>query len=145
MIAKKYKDLKIDKWILRGDEMAKTQKRQRTVTAYKKQADAMLEKAKILGIEEDYPFITRFEAYKTQVNILRTLEKTMKEIGPTVEKEYVKGRKNVCINPAISEYNKTCTAANSTIKTLKDIYPELFKIEEGEDAFLTFISDGEAT
>ena len=35
-----------------------------------------------------------------------------------VTKEYVKGRANLVANPAISEYNKTSTAANQTVQTL---------------------------
>ena len=41
--------------------------------------------------------------------------------GPVIEKEYVKGRPNVCTNPAIQDYNRTATAANSTVHTLIDI------------------------
>ena len=33
----------------------------------------------------------------------------------------MKGRKNVYTNPAISEYNKTSTAANQTVQTLMKI------------------------
>lgn len=52
------------------------------------------------------------------MQIMAELEKQIKELGPVVTKEYVKGRQNVCTNPAISEYNKTATAANNTVSTL---------------------------
>ena len=48
-------------------------------------------------------------------------EKVIKKEGTLVEKEYVKGRKNLVANPAIAEYNKTTTSANGTITTLMKI------------------------
>ena len=56
-----------------------------------------------------------------QMVILSKLEAAITEYGPTVEKEYVKGRQNLVANPAISEYNKTATAANGTVATLINI------------------------
>lgn len=53
------------------------------------------------------------------MQILSELEKAIKEHGSTVVKEYVKGRENLCVNPAITEYNKTATAANGTVSTLQ--------------------------
>lgn len=52
------------------------------------------------------------------MRILTELEKSIAEHGATVTKEYVKGRQNLVANPAISEYNKTSTAANGTVSTL---------------------------
>ena len=45
--------------------------------------------------------------------------------GATVTKEYVKGRQNLVANPAITEYNKTATAANGTVSTLINIVKSL--------------------
>ena len=42
-----------------------------------------------------------------------------------VEKEYVKGRKNVYSNPAIDQYNKTSSAANNTVGMLVNIIKNL--------------------
>jgi hypothetical protein len=42
----------------------------------------------------------------------------------------VKGRKNIVANPAITEYNKTATAANGTVGTLLNILKNLPKEEE---------------
>ncbi|MBF1332077.1 MAG: hypothetical protein HXM66_04790 [Mogibacterium diversum] len=53
--------------------------------------------------------------------MLDKLEKVIKKEGTLVEKEYVKGRKNLVANPAIAEYNKTTTSANGTITTLMKI------------------------
>ena len=49
----------------------------------------------------------------------------MKTTGTMITKTYVKGRENLCTNPAIAEYNKTSTAANSTVSTLIQIIDKL--------------------
>lgn len=59
------------------------------------------------------------------MKILADLEVAIKEYGATVTKEYVKGRQNLVANPAITEYNKTATAANGTVTTLIKIVESL--------------------
>lgn len=59
------------------------------------------------------------------MKILSDLEKAIEEYGATVTKEYVKGRQNLVANPAITEYNKTATAANGTVSTLINIIKTL--------------------
>ena len=59
------------------------------------------------------------------MQILSDLEKAIQEHGATVTKEYVKGRQNLVANPAITEYNKTATAANGTVSTLLNIIKTL--------------------
>lgn len=85
------------------------------------QAQEILRIASQHGVEQNFFFITTFKRYQVQTKILSDLETKIKEDGPTVTKEYVKGRKNVYTNPAISEYNKTSTAANQTVQTLMKI------------------------
>ena len=69
--------------------------------------------------------MTTFKRYQVQMQILAQLEKEIRETGTTVTKTYVKGRENLCTNPAIAEYNKTSTAANSTVSTLIQIIEKL--------------------
>ena len=52
---------------------------------------------------------------------MEELKKAIAEDGMTVTKEYVKNRKNIVINPAVTEYNKTASAANQTVQTLLKI------------------------
>lgn len=85
------------------------------------QAQEILRIASQHGVEQNFFFITTFKRYQVQIQILNDLEKTIKAEGNTVTKEYVKGRKNVYTHPAISEYNKTSTAANQTVQTLMKI------------------------
>lgn len=107
-------------------------------TALEEQAAKILEIAKARGITSNYFFATTFERYQVQMRTLTTLEEAMKEHGALVIKEYVKGRQNVVVNPAITEYNKTATAANGTVSTLMNIINKLER--EGEsDELLSFL------
>ena len=85
------------------------------------QAQEILRIAAQHGVEQNFFFIATFKRYQVQIQILNDLEKTIRAEGNTVTKEYVKGRKNVYTHPAISEYNKTSTAANQTVQTLMKI------------------------
>lgn len=85
------------------------------------QAENILEQAQKRGITNNFFFVTTFKRYQVQMAILSDLEKAIKDNGPTVVKEYVKGRPNLTANPAIGEYNKTSTAANGTVATLINI------------------------
>jgi tRNA(Phe) wybutosine-synthesizing methylase Tyw3 len=98
-----------------------------------KQAKKILKIAEKHGVEQNFFFITAFKRYQVQINILSNLERAIKEQGMLVTKEYVKGRQNVYTNPAISEYNKTATAANQTVVTLMKIITTLRKDTGGSD------------
>ena len=89
------------------------------------QANEILEKAAEKGVQTNFFFVTTFKRYQVQMKILGDLEKAIQEYGATVTKEYVKGRQNLTANPAISEYNKTATAANGTVSTLINIVRSL--------------------
>lgn len=103
------------------------------------QAQEILRIASEHGVEQNFFFITTFKRYQVQINILADLEQTIKQDGNLVEKEYVKGRKNVYTHPAIGEYNKTSTAANQTVQTLMKIITTMRRDDEdGGDG-----SDGE--
>lgn len=89
------------------------------------QANQILEQAQQKGVQSNFFFVTTFKRYQVQMKIMSELEKEINEIGATVKKEYVKGRTNVYTNPAITEYNKTATAANGTVSTLINILKSL--------------------
>ena len=95
------------------------------------QADKLLEQAESKGVANNFFFRTTFKRYLVQMNILSDLEKSIAEHGPTVTKEYVKGRQNLVANPAITEYNKTSTAANGTVSTLLNIIKTLAEETDG--------------
>lgn len=89
------------------------------------QADRLLEQAEKKGVANNFFFRTTFKRYQVQMKILTDLEGAIAEYGATVTKEYVKGRQNLVSNPAITEYNKTATAANGTVATLINIIKTL--------------------
>lgn len=96
------------------------------------QVEEILARAEQKGTEADFFFKTTFKRYQVQMQMLADLEKEIKTEGATVSKEYVKGRKNLYINPAVSAYNATATAANSTVATLISIVDRLSKNDEEE-------------
>ena len=97
------------------------------------QAKEILRIAEEHGVEQNFFFITTFNRYLVQINILNELEGKIKEEGTLVTKEYVKGRGNLYTNPAIGEYNKTSTSANQTVATLIKIIKSLRNDEDGTD------------
>ena len=95
------------------------------------QVDKILEQAEQKGVANNFFFRTTFKRYQVQMRILADLEKAIAEYGATVTKEYVKGRQNLVANPAITEYNKTSTAANGTVSTLINITKTLAEESSG--------------
>jgi len=89
------------------------------------QAEEILRRATEKGVSGNFFFVTTFKRYQVQLQILTNLERDIKSTGTTITKTYVKGRENLCTNPAIAEYNKTSTAANSTVSTLIQIIEKL--------------------
>lgn len=85
------------------------------------QAQEIIRIAEESGVQSNFFFITTFKRYQVQLNILTELEKTIKQEGALVTKEYVKNRKNLYTNPAISDYNRTTDSANKTVATLMRI------------------------
>lgn len=106
------------------------------------QAKEIIEIAEESGVQSNFFFITTFKRYQVQLNILNDLEKTLKEEGMLVKKEYVKGRKNLYSNPAVAEYNKTTDSANKTVATLMKIIRSFNVSEttEEEDPLLKIIN-----
>lgn len=100
------------------------------------QANEVLAKAEEKGVQSNFFFVTTFKRYQVQMKILADLEKSINEYGATVTKEYVKGRQNLCANPAITEYNKTATAANGTVSTLINILKSMGEEDNGQPSKL---------
>lgn len=108
------------------------------------QAKEIIRIAEESGVQSNFFFITTFERYQVQLNILSELEKTMKSEGMQVTKEYVKGRKNLYSNPAIQDYNRTTDSANKTVSTLMKIIKS-FGVEdrsEEVDPLMQIINGG---
>lgn len=82
------------------------------------QAKQILEKATAKGVEHSFMFVTAFKRYQELISHLAILQKSIKEDGMLVTKEYVKGRKNIYVNPAVNAYNATAAAADRTAQLL---------------------------
>ena len=108
------------------------------------QAQEILRIAEKHGVEQNFFFITTFKRYQVQIGILNDLEKTIREDGILVTKEYVKGRENVYSHPAIADYNRTTDSANKTVSTLMRIITTLRNRndENVEDPLLNILSRG---
>lgn len=99
----------------------------------------LLEEAEKKGLTDNYNFMTTFDRYCKQVDLITKLSKVIEEDGELVTKEYVKGRENVYIHPAIKELNNTSNSANNTVSTLLKILAATpVKAEKDElDEFLS--------
>lgn len=109
------------------------------------QANKIVEEAERRGVENNFFFVTTFKRYQVQMKMLADLEKAITKEGTMVSKEYVKGRKNLYTNPAINEYNKTATAANSTVQTLIKIvtaFDAKTDAQKAGESLALFISKG---
>lgn len=110
------------------------------------QAQEIIRIAEESGVQSNFFFITTFKRYQVQLNILTELEKTIKAEGALVTKEYVKNRKNLYTNPAISDYNRTTDSANKTVATLMRILRNFGVDDTGEqdvDPLMKIINGGE--
>lgn len=113
----------------------------KTKMTLQEQANEILERAQERGVSNNFFFVTTFKRYQVQMRILSDLEKSIEEHGATVTKEYVKGRQNLVANPAITEYNKTATAANGTVSTLINIVKSFANEPDAVDALTEFLKD----
>ena len=111
----------------------------------KEQANEILRLAEENGLQSNYFFVTTFERYQVQLQILEELEQAIKDEGMLVSKEYVKGRKNLYTNPAVSDFNRTTDSANKTVATLLRILKS-FDVEQSQeetDPLLDIINGGD--
>ena len=114
------------------------------------QAVEILRIAEETGVQTNFFFVTTFKRYQVQLSNLSELEKAIKDSGTLVTEEYVKGRANIYVNPAVTEYNKTTDSANRTVTTLMKIIRGFAKEDEERDsdydplmAIINGDSDGE--
>lgn len=103
------------------------------------QAKEILKKATEKGVEHSFMFVTTFKRYQEHITHLAELQKAIQEEGTMVTKEYVKGRANLYVNPAVSAYNQTAGAADKTAQLLlRYIVQPLRNDDDTGDAFDVF-------
>ena len=101
---------------------------------FNQKLEQILEAASKTGADTSLYYVTTLDRYNTQIKILEQLKASIAENGMIVEKEYVKNRKNIVVNPAVTEYNKTTDSANRTVTTLMKIIKGFAKEDEERDA-----------
>ena len=91
----------------------------------KDQAKEILKLAQNYGVEQNLFFVTTFERYQTQLQILDELRATIEKDGFFIDKTYVKGETNLYSHPAVTQFNRTTDSANKTVVTLMKIITTL--------------------
>lgn len=102
------------------------------------QAKVILEKARAKGIEHTFMFTTTFQRYVELISHMAELQKSLKDDKLMITKEYVKGRKNLYVHPALAAYNQTAAQANNTAKILMTFIVQPLSDSEDKDDFDMF-------
>jgi len=98
--------------------MSKTNKGNEDIRNKAKEIEKL---AKKKGLDNNPFFKTTFHALDTQMEMLASLEEAYRKDGATITKEYVKGRENICIHPAVDKYTNISDSAMKKINTLKEM------------------------
>lgn len=121
----------------KGEEMPAEQNAEQILNM-NEQAHVILEKAREKGIEHTFMFTTTFQRYVELISHMGELQKAIKEDGCLVTKEYVKGRQNVYVHPAINAYNATAAQANNTANILMRFIVQPLSDSDDKDDFDMF-------
>lgn len=105
----------------------------------KEMAKGILDDAIKNGLENDASFLTSYHLLEVQIEMLDALEKSFKEDGATTTKEYVKGRENIYVHPAVDKYTKTSDSAFNKILKLREMVRH--DSNSNNDNFDDFIED----
>lgn len=108
------------------------------ILSMNEQAKVILEKARANGIEHTFMFTTTFQRYVELISHMAELQKAIKGDGCLVTKEYVKGRKNIYVHPAINAYNATAAQANNTANILMRFIVQPLSDGDNKDDFDMF-------
>ena len=96
----------------------------------KETAKDILIEATEKGLDRDASFMTSYHLLEVQIEMLDSLEKAFKEDGATTTKEYVKGRENIYIHPAVDKYTKTSDSAFNKILKLREMINQESNIDD---------------
>lgn len=126
--------------------MKTTRKESKSASEQEKRLDMLAEKfketAESLSEEHRYIFESTLETYFQLIKNFKVLKEALEADGCLITKEYVKGRQNVYVHPAMSEMNKTVNMLNSTAKTLIAIIKDLgSESKEEVDELMAFTNE----
>ncbi len=94
----------------------------------------ILKLAQNCGMEQNLFFVTTFERYQTQLQILDELRATIEKDGFFIDKTYVKGETNLYSHPAVMQFNRTTNNGNKTVVTLMRIITTLRDWQSGSES-----------
>lgn len=126
--------------------MKTTRKESKGASEQEKRLDMLAEKfkeiAESLSEEHRYIFESTLETYFQLIKNFKVLKEALEAEGCLITKEYVKGRQNVYVHPAMSEMNKTVNMLNNTAKTLITIIKNLgAENKEEVDELMAFTNE----
>lgn len=104
-------------------------------------AKGILTDAEKCGIADNSFFKTLYHLLMVQITMLGELEKSFKEDGATITKEYVKGRENVYCHPAVDKYVKVSDSAMNKIEKLETMVEKAQSKMKASDDFEEFGDD----
>ena len=110
----------------------------RQLITLKERATKILSKAREKGDEQALLFETIFQQYLETLDHRKKLRSALVEDGVTVTKEYVKGRQNIYVHPALAAYATQGKLLLETAKTLMTLIREKIADEDDRDAFDLF-------
>jgi len=79
---------------------------------------AILKLAKEKGVDKDALFVQTLRNYETLQLAIAKIDEVLKSDEVLVSKEYVKGRENIYLHPAVKELSKLTDSSNKTLAKL---------------------------
>lgn len=91
------------------------------------------------GVADNPLFVQTLKNYETVQKAIEMTNEILNSDDMTISKEYVKGRENLYMHPAIKELPKQIDVANKTVDKLLDIIERLGKKNTTGDELLDYI------
>ena len=91
------------------------------------------------GVADNPLFVQTLKNYETVQKAIEMTNAILDSEDMTISKEYVKGRENLYMHPAIKELPKQIDAANKTVDKLLDIIERLGHKNTTGDELLDYI------
>lgn len=111
---------------------------EKQLVTLRERANKILAKAREKGDEQALLFETIFQQYLETLDHRQKLRKALVDDGITVTKEYVKGRQNIYVHPALAAYAQQGKLLLDTAKTLMTLIREKIADSDDQDDFDLF-------
>ncbi len=111
---------------------------ERQIVSLKERAQKILKKAREKGDEQALLFETIFQQYLETLDHRQKLREAIVNDGTTVTKEYVKGRQNIYVHPALAAYAQQGKLLLNTAQTLMTLIREKIADSDDQDDFDLF-------